>query len=96
MSVPSWAVPGAKVVCVESSPTIKRGEIFTIQRVVASDFSGDWGVILLERASSRWLGGYKGWRFRPLVHTTTDDEVEQRLFRKKRLHQPVSARLTSA
>jgi hypothetical protein len=111
MSLPSWAVPGAKVVCVDAdSPgtrgsvwypedAIVTGETYTIFRVW-NDFDGPVCSLVgrsRHRASNFYERevGYHLRRFRPVVDTTTDDEVEQRLFRKKRLHQPVSARLTA-
>jgi hypothetical protein len=94
MSIPSWAVPGAKCVCLDGNGThgcLTTGAIYTVEEVVT-------GLCLSLREAQTKHAGLGHWyirRFRPLVDTTTDDEVEQRLFRKKRLHQPVSGRLTA-
>jgi hypothetical protein len=105
MSIPSWCRVGAKVVCISKAgldwddgcPGPVVGEVCTITGLNL-DHPPSVGVCLLEHTESDRDGdpGYDIKHFRPLVETITTDEVEQRLFRKKRLHQPVSARLTSA
>jgi hypothetical protein len=110
MSVPLWCRIGAKVVCVNDEAhvslfgnvtpcTLAKGDIYIITHVGGEmPFAqGNFvGVRVSGHENPQSPGGWYGIsRFRPLVDTTTADEVERRLFRKKRLHQPVSARLTA-
>jgi hypothetical protein len=70
--IPHWAVPGAKVVCVDFGTAnyggkvvkLKAKTLYTIERTV-EPFFDQWGIILVEVKSDGNLGGYMGYRFRP-------------------------------
>ncbi len=103
MSIPSWAVPGAKVVCIgdngwhdaltgldSTGPGFM--EVVTISGIVPPGWWGYCGLLLEEYSDPE---GFDIEDFRPLVDTTTDEEIEQRLFREKRLREPAHTVLTS-
>lgn len=82
-SIPTWARPGVKVVCVEhddldlngrpKSPTLTAGEIYTIERAYV-DADGVWVAVF-------GLGlDYEIDGFRPLV--TRSQEQDTAMFRK--------------
>lgn len=85
--IPSWAVRGAKVVCVDGSPRPsgaryvvlpKEGDTYTIGGVEWFEWSSTagWGLHLI--GLKRFVNGrhipFKWDRFRPLVSTKTEAE----------------------
>lgn len=88
--IPPWAVPGAKVVCVEPSPAASFygweklpvvGEVYTIRDIVFPD--GGTPCIRLDEISnavSEYFYGpaecsFKIARFRPLISKTQEQDV---------------------
>jgi hypothetical protein len=82
--IPSWAVKGAKVVCIErnwfaagpsdiDAPDPVFGEIYTIRGIIAdADYESGWGAWLTEFSE---CGCYDLIGFRP-VHTLETDISE--------------------
>jgi len=97
MTIPSWAVPGAKVVCVKVGPwnllggppyygpDPAFGEICTIERAIR-DADGIW----LALSGYDKHVNFRIAHFRPVVA----DDIEATLFRSKR--QPVSREVEQA
>lgn len=92
-SVPSWAVPGAKVVCVDDDwsgrrPRLKRNSIYTITEVryhvcTNGKYAGNDDPVLVLRElynDDSPSGGFNILRFRPLVTRSQEQDVAQ--FRK--------------
>lgn len=87
MTIPSWAKPGAKVVCVDDIPDkgwhpdlggLSVGSVYTI-REIARHSSGALGVRLVEivrrlAPADPWEQPFAFRRFRPLVSTKTEAE----------------------
>lgn len=101
MTIPSWAVPGAKVVCVKATPWVaanynamnedgvyrrpRFGDVVTICAVVSLP-DGYW-LTFIEHDE---LDAFAVRHFRPVVA----DDIEATLFRSKR--QPVSREVEQA
>lgn len=102
MSIPSWAVKGAKVVCVDDTAAVRwadgeapvLGAIYTIDRVRVL-LSGTVVLDLVELrrhpisiAHHSGQCGYGIRRFRPLVTRTAEQDVSEHF--AHHLHQSVS------
>lgn len=89
MTIPSWAKPGAKCVCVDDSPGVSDGpkltigQTYTIRDAYWSPAFGRLHVRLCElkgrvsfyRGLGIAEGGYRVDRFRPLVSRTQEQDV---------------------
>jgi hypothetical protein len=91
MSIPAWAVKGAKVVCVDAfeasgwingSDPLVSGRVYTVERAIISPRTGEAMLLLAEAKRSKMFieyagfeAGYYASRFRP-VKTIEDDISE--------------------
>ena len=83
-ALPSWAVPGRKVVCVDAKlpdrniGRLEKNKVYTIRSVEARDYCRTgWGFHLAEinRPASTIRGHvvpFGSWRFRPVVTLEED------------------------
>lgn len=75
--LPSWAVPGRKVVCVDDSvrplmgDKLVKGSVYTISEPFL-DVSGTPALRVREAKSDHPQGGYRLVRFRPVVTLEED------------------------
>lgn len=81
--IPSWAVKGAKVVCVDATPNqfgvlLTKGDVYTVRGISVMDTYGENGLLLEEVSTGgafSWNGeevGFAFRRFRPAI-TQSDD-----------------------
>lgn len=95
-SIPWWAFPGNKVVCVDDSLGLSpvgvcngdlggltKGITYTVHSV-SSHYAGHPGIVVCEITRTPFEPGFHHARFRPLV--SKDDEIEAAFYYGKNRH----------
>jgi hypothetical protein len=98
--VPSWAVRGAKVVCVDACPwvfgwsgdALVEGAIYTIRGIAPHDSLGRLGLYLDEARTKTDAFGFLIARFRPLVDDSDEALARDVALFTEHLRQPSTTR----